>query len=399
MGSSNTIGGAGFPRELLTRPWSERLAYFQAYTVAHPALIAAKEKLLAAIYDSAPNSLILVLGPTGVGKTTLRLKIEQMLARSLSSELDTNPTRVPVVSMETVAPDAGAFNWRDHFRRLLLSMHEPLVPYKMDPAHVNGGTLIRSVRSATQPTSADYQYAVEQALRHRRPVAVLIDEAQHLAKIPSGRRLADQLDVIKSIASHTGTVHVLFGTYDLLAFRNLSAQLSRRCFDIHLRRYQLGDEKRTFLGVLRSFEQNLPLPEAPDLLEDWDYLYERSLGCVGILKEWLNRALAATARQGGRKLTREALDGCALSVSQCDRMVAEILEGERQMTERREQVCSLRARLGLETRQSEPSASAPVPPTVTKARPAKRAPRPGKRRPVRDRVGVESHVHVQAATV
>jgi hypothetical protein len=301
--------------------------------------------------------------------------------------------------METVAPDAGAFNWRDHFRRLLLSMHEPLVPYKMDPAHVNGGTLIRSVRSATQPTSADYQYAVEQALRHRRPVAVLIDEAQHLAKIPSGRRLADQLDVIKSIASHTGTVHVLFGTYDLLAFRNLSAQLSRRCFDIHLRRYQLGDEKRTFLGVLRSFEQNLPLPEAPDLLEDWDYLYERSLGCVGILKEWLNRALAATARQGGRKLTREALDGCALSVSQCDRMVAEILEGERQMTERREQVCSLRARLGLETRQSEPSASAPVPPTVTKARPAKRAPRPGKRRPVRDRVGVESHVHVQAATV
>jgi energy-coupling factor transporter ATP-binding protein EcfA2 len=399
MGSSNTIGGAGFPRELLTRPWSERLAYFQAYTVAHPALIAAKEKLLAAIYDSAPNSLILVLGPTGVGKTTLRLKIEQMLARSLSSELDTNPTRVPVVSMETVAPDAGAFNWRDHFRRLLLSMHEPLVPYKMDPAHVNGGTLIRSVRSATQPTSADYQYAVEQALRHRRPVAVLIDEAQHLAKIPSGRRLADQLDVIKSIASHTGTVHVLFGTYDLLAFRNLSAQLSRRCFDIHLRRYQLGDEKRTFLGVLRPFEQNLPLPEAPDLLEDWDYLYERSLGCVGILKEWLNRALAATARQGGRKLTREALDGCALSVSQCDRMVAEILEGERQMTERREQVCSLRARLGLETRQSEPSASAPVPPTVTKARPAKRAPRPGKRRPVRDRVGVESHVHVQAATV
>ena len=399
MGSSNTIGGAGFPRELLTRPWSERLAYFQAYTVAHPALIAAKEKLLAAIYDSAPNSLILVLGPTGVGKTTLRLKIEQMLARSLSSELDTNPTRVPAVSMETVAPDAGAFNWRDHFRRLLLSMHEPLVPYKMDPAHVNGGTLIRSVRSATQPTSADYQYAVEQALRHRRPVAVLIDEAQHLAKIPSGRRLADQLDVIKSIASHTGTVHVLFGTYDLLAFRNLSAQLSRRCFDIHLRRYQLGDEKRTFLGVLRSFEQNLPLPEAPDLLEDWDYLYERSLGCVGILKEWLNRALAATARQGGRKLTREALDGCALSVSQCDRMVAEILEGERQMTERREQVCSLRARLGLETRQSEPSASAPVPPTVTKARPAKRAPRPGKRRPVRDRVGVESHVHVQAATV
>ena len=133
------MGGAGFPRELLTRPWAERLAYFQAYAVAHPALIAAKEKLIAAIYDSAPNSLILVLGPTGVGKTTLRLKIEQVLAQDLSSNLATDPTRVPVVSLETIAPDSGVFNWRDHFRRLLLSMHEPLVPYKMDPDRKNAG--------------------------------------------------------------------------------------------------------------------------------------------------------------------------------------------------------------------------------------------------------------------
>ena len=54
----------------------------------------------------------------------------------------------------------------------------------------------------------------------------MIDEAQHLGKIASGRRLLDQLDVIKSIANQTKTVHVLFGTYDLLAFRNLNGQLS-----------------------------------------------------------------------------------------------------------------------------------------------------------------------------
>lgn len=393
------MGAASFPHELLTRPWPERLAYFQAYTIAHPALIAAKEKLSAAIHDSAPNSLILVLGPTGVGKTTLRLKIEKILVENLSVELASDPMRFPVVSLEAIAPESGVFNWRDHFHRLLWSMREPLVSYKIDPDRSTVGDLIRPFRPGKQPTNAEYQHAVELALRHRRPAAVLIDEAQHLAKVPAGRRLADQLDVIKSIASHTGIVHVLFGTYDLLAFRNLSAQLSRRCFDIHFRRYQVGGEKQTFLGVLRSFEQNLPLPEVPDLLNEWDYLYERSLGCVGVLKEWLNRALAATARQNGRTLTRETLEDCALSISQCDRMLAEIMEGERQLTERREQIANLRAHLGLETRTREkkPATLAPLP--TTDADSPKRKLPPGKRRPVRDRVGIKSHVHAQAATV
>jgi hypothetical protein len=279
-------------------------------------------------------------------------------------------------------------------------MQEPLVSYKINPDRNTVGNTIRPFRpGTTQLTNAEYQHAMEQAIRHRRPAAVLIDEAQHLAKVPAGRRLADQLDVIKSIASHTGTVHVLFGTYDLLAFRNLSAQLSRRCFDIHFRRYQVGGEKRTFLGVLRSFEQHLPLPEAPELLKDWDYLYERSLGCVGVLKEWLNRALAATARQDDRTLTRKTLEDCALSISQCDRMLAEILEGERHLTERREQIASLRARLGLETRTNEKRPATPVPVATVDVSPPKRRTRPGKRRPVRDRVGIESSYHAQAATV
>jgi hypothetical protein len=40
-------------------------------------------------------------------------------------------------------------------------------------------------------TTADYPYAVEEALRYRRPRAVLIDEAQHVFALASGRRLED----------------------------------------------------------------------------------------------------------------------------------------------------------------------------------------------------------------
>ena len=39
-----------------------------------------------------------------------------------------------------------------------------------------------------------------------------------------------------------------------------------------------------FKNIVRSFEGQLPLGEASNLVDAWEYLYERSVGCVGILK-------------------------------------------------------------------------------------------------------------------
>ena len=64
-----------FPATLLNAPPSARLKHFQEFTVAHPRLVDTKDRLLAAIRECAPNSVIFVLGPTGVGKTTLRARI------------------------------------------------------------------------------------------------------------------------------------------------------------------------------------------------------------------------------------------------------------------------------------------------------------------------------------
>lgn len=181
---------AGFPHELLTQPWAARLEYFKVYTMSHPELVQARDALFGAIHEAAPNSLILVLGPTGVGKTTLRTKIEQMLAAEVLPELEADAGRLPVVSVECAPPESGTFSWRDHFRTLLLQMEEPLVNYKINPdAPVRVEDRVIKFMPSARAAGSEYHRAVEQALRFRRPVAVLIDEAQHLAKMGSGRRL------------------------------------------------------------------------------------------------------------------------------------------------------------------------------------------------------------------
>ena len=337
---------------LLAQPPSVRLRHFKDFAVAHTMLVEAKDRLLEAITESAPNSLIIVSGPTGVGKTTLLAKIRQLLSTSALAGEIPDPAWLPVVTVEATPPESNNFSWRSYFKRLLVEMKEPLVDCKrrLDPVDRSAQTMppFPNDRGVT----ADYHYAVEQALRYRRPRAVLIDEAQHLFALSSGRRLEDQLNVLKSLANRSNTVHVLFGTYELLRVRNLSGQLSRRSIDIHFPRYDAAkaSDRRTFTRILQTFGEQMPLPEPPDLVTSWEYLYERSIGCVGILKDWLVRGLATAIRQSAPTLTIKHLEKHALSVSQCDRLIEEAARGESQFREDADALERLRLRLGFPAR-------------------------------------------------
>lgn len=309
---------SGFPRYLLEGTASEKLAYFKGYTIAHPKLKSIDETLIQTIREPAGATLILVYGPTGVGKTTLRLHVEKRLTELAAERIKINPDVSPYVSIEAVALESGYYDWKDYYRRALLALKSPLIG--------SGGERIENLRLST----AELRYFLELTLRTRKPSACFIDEAQHLARMSSGRRIQDQLDAIKSIASITNVVHVLIGTYELLAFRNLSGQLSRRSIDIHFPRYQSESEEdmAIFKNILWTFQRHIPIKEEPNLLQNWWFFYERSVGCVGILKDWLVRALASALEKGMETLTFKHLEQHALSVSQCIKIATEAMEGE-----------------------------------------------------------------------
>jgi len=356
------------------------LQQFRSFTIAHPLVLQTKERLLSAIRSAAPGSLILVLGPTGVGKTTLRLKIEQLLTQEVLPSLESDRGRIAFVSVNTMAPLNGNFSWKDHFARLLRQMNEPLIGDKLNGERNSSGQFTPAPRAGFE-----LQYAVEQALRHRRPAAVFLDEAQHLGRIASGRKLADQLDVVKSMASQTKIVHVLLGTYELLAFRNLSGQLSRRSLDIHFRRYRCEEKSdlESFHNILLTFQAQFPLPEPCDLSRWIDLLYERSIGCVGVLKEWLLRALAVAMAEGKASLHKRHLEETALLASQCERILIEAREGEARLKEDDASRSRLRNLLGI--------GEAIVVPTDSQAQrdaPVRAKGRCARRNPKRDKVGL-----------
>ena len=363
--------------------------------MAHPALKQADQAVWNALREPAGASLIFVFGPTGVGKTTLLAQIEKRLIDLSYSQGRGRRGHIPTLIFDAVSPALNQFKWGDYYQRALMLLQEPLVEYTVDygqplPRLTKAERPQELIPSRGFTDTAASRLAFEQALKHRQPYAILIDEAEHIAKAARGSKLLDQLDHVKSLAIMSKTVHVLVGTYDLLVFRNLSAQLSRRSIDIHFSRYRATNEAdlRAFKSVLWSFQRNVPLEEEPDLLQHWKYCYERTIGCVGVLKDWFTRALAETLEQGEKTLSRPLLEQHALSVDRCGQMVSEAVDGETALTEDDQAAYRLRVRLGLEQGPTERHGQAlqgndRQERSVPSPRPHARV---GQRKPVRDPV-------------
>jgi energy-coupling factor transporter ATP-binding protein EcfA2 len=388
-----------FPRRLLHQSPQLRLDYFKAYTVAHPALKQADQAVWNALREPSGASLVFVFGPTGVGKTTLLAQIEKRLMDLSFSGEHQGKNHLPALRLDAVSPALNLFKWSDYYQRALMLLREARVEYTVDYSH--NFPLMTKGRIEQEPVSwkgstdtAALRLAFEQALKRRRPHAILIDEAEHIAKAARGAKLLDQLDHLKSLAIMSQTVHVLVGTYDLMVFRNLSAQLSRRSIDVHFSRYRVTHESETraFKSVLWSFQRNLPLEEEPDLLQHWKYCYERTIGCVGVLKDWLTRALAEALERGESTLSRPLLEQHALSVDRCNQMVTESVAGESALKEDDHAAYRLRVRLGLEAGPaSQQEGGSQKKEAFTGSGSAQQhARRVGQRRPYRDPVKDES---------
>jgi energy-coupling factor transporter ATP-binding protein EcfA2 len=388
-----------FPRELLEQPKEERLAYFKAYTVAHPHLSRADTAVWNAIREPAGKLLLFVFGPTGVGKTTLLEHIEKRLMEQALSRMREDQSHLPVVRLNAMAPSARQFKWPDFYTRALMSVSEPLIDYKIDYhalIPVFNDKLKRHVTPRSGGDAAALQRAWEQVIKYRQLAAILIDEAQHFAKVAKGSTLFEHLEHLKSLAVETQTVHVLAGTYDLPIFRNLNAQLSRRSIDVHFPRYDATkkEDRQAFQQVLLTFQRHLPLEEQPDLIHQWKYCYARSVGCVGILKDWLTKALDEALESNEKTLSLALLEQHAISTDRCDQMISDIEEGEKRMAADPGADERLLFRLGLSGRRRAKNAQqendgAEKQPTTPRSRGA----RVGQRNPDRDPVKGETGTH------
>ena len=124
---------SSFDRALLKRPTSERLAYFRSYVAKHKRLVTVDEQIAAALKEPADAGLVFMVGPTGIGKSTVRNVIYQRVLQAAMAEMESDPGYLPIAGIEIIATGKMSYNWHDHWYRALEALEEPLIKNKVMP--------------------------------------------------------------------------------------------------------------------------------------------------------------------------------------------------------------------------------------------------------------------------
>ncbi|MDB6089658.1 MAG: box helicase family protein [Gammaproteobacteria bacterium] len=316
--------------QVLNLSRDEMLQYFHRVTVQHPRMSQALEELMVLSAPNTGTDLILMIGPTGAGKSATIGVMERKFLDAYSTQMQADAGFIPIACIEAPASGELSFSWRILYGRLGEALNEPLLERKVLTIADRQGTRVIGCPRGT--TVAALRVSIEKALQHRRTRLLVIDEAAHILCNCGDAKLTSHVNALKSLANVSGVTLALVGSYDLYRLPTLSGQLARRTAIIHLQRYRVGDphDEECFRRSLRTLQRRLPLQSSPDLERYSVKLQVDCAGCIGTLKETLMRSLAIALEKGGTwkddYLRRALLSEAALAA-----ILEETLAGEKML--------------------------------------------------------------------
>src|SRR5260370_12309982 len=136
-----------FDRAFLLQPTDVRQAYFEQHClIEHPRLLEALDAILEAvcapgeeIHTRRPGTMVLVIGPARVGKTTLIHLLEERLLAYAAARMRADPHFIPFASITAPEAGSGRFEWIDFYRPVVPQLGHPLVdrpnPPTLHPQH------------------------------------------------------------------------------------------------------------------------------------------------------------------------------------------------------------------------------------------------------------------------
>ena len=307
---------------------TDRMRWFYLRQAKHAELVRVARHMDELLDPDNDTKIIAVIGPTGIGKTTLATGILTKLVDRFEGHR--KPHEVPVVYVSAPANGEQSMSWKTLYRRILVAAGESHMDLQRR-VEVSDGEM-RAVRS-DRVSLAHLREMLEAVIRQRNIRVIVIDEVMHLLRFQENLAI---MDTLKSLADIHHTKLVLIGTYQIAPLMIEYGQLARRSAILHYRRYaipqksnpaKLTESQSNFKEAVLKLQLQWPCVEVPQLESAWEALMNASLGSVGLLKSQLLQLASLQMKRGGKLEVSDL--ACALKPpKQLRQIETEILLGE-----------------------------------------------------------------------
>ena len=278
----------------------------------------------AALSLASPGDVVCITGPSRAGKTKLITELVGLLCGEIDFERDGILPAV-IVDAENTGPH-GKFSTRAFTLKLHQAVRHPIfgnIGDNLNEEHSSG--------KAERATESTLRFALENAFRQRKTRFLFIDEAQHVRYVSKDSQGGYAvMDSWKCMAKTCGLVLVVVGAYPILQVIGHSTHMIGRKSQIHLPRYYATDHDLAEFGKILATYDLIIADIATDqvLTQSAEMLYHGSLGCIGLLRNWLGRAVARS-HATGKQLTPTLLREVMFSKADLAAISEEIYQGEK----------------------------------------------------------------------
>jgi len=274
---------------------------------------------------------------------------------------------MPIVNiLATNCSVGGTFSSKAFTLRALDAINHPFYSYNSSNHEDWGADFLKQLGRTPETV---LRPALEHALINRRTKYLFIDEAQHVLYSRGGKKDAEAiLSSWKCLAQSAGLVLVLVGAYPLLDAIALCPHMIGRKHQIQLSRYRYNEpDLEAFLSIINSYSEVVTLQSEIESLSEYaDFLYEGSLGCIGLLESWIREALAFVIALDDPYLKLKHFN-MSKKVDDDRKMVAaEIQNGEKFL--------EVNDKSSLQVVKTEPESTKPIPPKRSKRKPFEKKP-------------------------
>ncbi|MEM5448883.1 AAA family ATPase [Paraburkholderia guartelaensis] len=262
-------------------------------------------------------STTLVVGPTGVGKTTLGNMQLRSLLSNYRVRIQENPAFIPAVMAEVDPADKGEINFVLLYNRLCAAL--------LAPGSLGGFT---ADASDGQPMDAvkNARLLLENALKERKLKHLILDEAVHFTD--SKTDPIEYGNLLKSLGKRGACNLLLLGAYGCERLVVATSQLSRRIGVVHYERYKATDNDfKEYAKFVRSLVENMPYRFDIELASRIEYLFEGTVGLPGSTADVLKDA-AKRSYEDGNKWSEEHLLKAMPSRAAHKKILTDTVRGE-----------------------------------------------------------------------